>query len=86
MVCRVYYILSLGFDHCVNRGKKPRNLGHERDQNLTYPEEKELVRRITVLTISGYPPRYETLRRLAEIIREQHVKKNDDRIMSEWEH
>jgi len=27
----------------VNGGKKPRNLAHERDQNLTHDEEKELV-------------------------------------------
>lgn len=58
----------------VNGGKKPRNQAHERDQNLTHAEEKELVRWITLLTISGYPPRYETLRRLAEIIRERRVK------------
>jgi len=46
---------------------KPRNQAHERDQNQTHAEEKELVLWITRLTISGYPPRYETLRRLAEI-------------------
>jgi transposase len=54
----------------VNGGKKPRNQAHEQDQILTHAEEKELVRYITLLTMSGYPPRYETLRRLAEIIRE----------------
>ena len=64
----------------VNGGKKPRNQAHERDQNLTHAEEKELVRWITLLTISGYPPRYETLRRLAEIIRERRVKKSEGEI------
>jgi hypothetical protein len=47
----------------VRGNKKPRNQAHERDQNLTPTEEKELVRWITLLTISGYPPRYETLMR-----------------------
>src|SRR5271169_5832223 len=58
----------------VKYGKKPRNQAHEDDQNLTHAEEKELVRWITRLTISGYAPGYETLRRLAEIIRERRVK------------
>jgi hypothetical protein len=42
-----------------------------------HAEEKELVRWITLLTISGYPRRYETLRRLAEILRERRIKKTD---------
>jgi helix-turn-helix, Psq domain/Tc5 transposase DNA-binding domain len=61
----------------VNGNKKRHNQAHEHDQNLAHAEEKELVRWITVLTISGYPPHYETLRRLAEIIRERRVKKAD---------
>src|SRR5947207_2393867 len=77
----------------VNGGKKPRNQAHERDQNLIHAEEKELVRWITLLTISGYPPRYELLRQLAEIIRERRVKKLDsnqvqvtvyDKIRDQW--
>lgn len=58
----------------VKYEKKPRNQAHENDQNLTHAEEAELVRWITRLTISGYAPRYDTLRRLAEIIRERRVK------------
>jgi len=77
----------------INGGKKPRNQAHERDQNLTHAEEKELVRWITLLTISGYPPRYELLRQLAEIIRERRVKNPDsnqvqvtvyDKIGDQW--
>jgi len=75
----------------VNGGKKPRNQAHECDQNLTHDEEKELVRWITRLTISGYSPRYETLRRLAEIVRERRVKPDGevqvkvyDKIGKEW--
>src|SRR5271170_6891724 len=76
----------------VKYGKKPRNQAHEDDQNLTHVEEKELVRWITCLTISGYAPRYETLRRLAEIIRDRRVKTDDgevpinvyDQISKEW--
>ena len=76
----------------INQNAKPRNQAHESEQNLTHVEEKELVRWITLLTISGYPPRYETLRRLAEIIRERRVKISDgevpvkvyDKIGREW--
>jgi len=64
----------------VNGGKKPRNLAHEGDQNLTHDEERELVRWITRLTITGYPPRYETLRQLVEIIRERRIKPGGDEV------
>ena len=37
-------------------GKPPRNKGHETEQLLRHAEEKELVRWITRLTITGYPP------------------------------
>ena len=62
----------------VTKNMKPRNQAHESDQNLTHAEEKELVRWITRLTITGYAPRYETLRRLAEIIRERRIEKTDN--------
>ena len=62
----------------VNGNLKPRNQAHESDQNLTHAEEKELVQWITRLTLTGYAPRYETLRQLAEIIRERRIKKTDD--------
>ena len=58
----------------IKEHKKPRNLAHERDQNLTHAEEKELVRWITCLTITGYPSRYKTLREIAEEIRKRRVK------------
>ena len=58
----------------VKGNKKSRNLAHEADQNLTHSEEKELVRWITRLTITGYPPRYQTLREMAEEIRKRGVK------------
>ena len=64
----------------MNYGKKPRNQAHEDNQNLTNTEEAELVRWITRLTASGYAPRYETLRQLAEIIRERRVKTNSGEI------
>ena len=38
-------------------GKLPRNKAHEQEQILTNAEEKELVRWITRLTFTGYPPR-----------------------------
>ena len=58
----------------INKSVQPRNLAHESDQNLSHAEEKELVRWITHLTISGYPPRYQTLREMAEEIRKRRVK------------
>ena len=58
----------------VKLGKKPRNQAHECDQNLTIAEEKELVGWITRLTIIGYPPRYQTLREMAEEIRKRRVR------------
>ena len=46
----------------VNRNKTPRNKAHEQNQRLSHAEENELVRWITHLTITGYPPRHATLR------------------------
>jgi DDE superfamily endonuclease/Tc5 transposase DNA-binding domain len=76
----------------VKYGKKARNQAHEDAQNLTHAEEAELVRWITRLTICGYAPRYETLQRLAEIIKEGRVKTDEgevpikvhDKIGKEW--
>ena len=50
-------------------GIPPRNLAHEKEQLLTHIQERELVRWITRLTITGYPPRYATLIEMADIIR-----------------
>ena len=55
-------------------GKPPRNKAHETEQLLSHAEEKELVRWITRLTITGYPPRYQTLREMAEEIRKRRVR------------
>jgi len=63
----------------VKKNRQPHNLAHERDQNLTRAKETELLRWITHLTISGYPPHYKTLREMAEEIRKRRVKNiNDD--------
>src|SRR5271167_4181574 len=56
------------------QGKPPRNLAQETNQILTHAEEKELVKWITRLTYTGYPPRYVTLREMAEEIRKRRVK------------
>jgi helix-turn-helix, Psq domain len=40
---------------CVKGNKKPRNQAHERDQNLTYAEEKELVRGLHSLQSPDIP-------------------------------
>jgi len=60
-------------------GKLPHNQAHETEQLLSHAEEKELVRWITGLTITGYPPRYDTLREMAVEIRKRRVKSiNED--------
>lgn len=62
-------------------GKLPRNQAHEGEQILSHAEEKELVRWITRLTSTGYPPRHSTLVEMAEEIRKQRVRQiNDDSI------
>lgn len=62
-------------------GKLPRNQAHEAEQLLSHAEEKELIRWITLLTLTGYPPRYVTLLQMAEEIRKRRVKNiNDDDI------
>ena len=57
---------------CLN-GRQPRNKAHESEQILTHPEEKELVWWITQLTSVGYPPRYITVKEMAEEIRKRCV-------------
>jgi hypothetical protein len=64
----------------VKGTRKACNQAHKHNQILTHVEEKELVQWITLLTISKYPPRYATLRQLAEIIRERRIKKTGDEI------
>ena len=49
-------------------GKPPHNKAHENHQLLTHAEEKELVRWITRLTITGYPPQHATLIEMADVI------------------
>jgi Tc5 transposase DNA-binding domain/helix-turn-helix, Psq domain len=56
------------------KGKPPRNKAHEAEQLLSHAEEKELVRWITLLTLTGYPPRYITLREMATEIRKRRIK------------
>jgi hypothetical protein len=59
-------------------GVLPRNQAHEAEQILSKAEEKELVRWITRLTITGYPPRHSTLREMAEEVQKRRVKQIND--------
>jgi hypothetical protein len=52
-------------------GKAPRKQAQEPLQVLSHAEEKEMVRWITDLTITGYPPRHVTLREMAEDLRKR---------------
>lgn len=60
------------------KGAQPRRLAQEKQQNLSHAEEKELVRWITRLTITGYPPRHKTLLEMAEEIRKRRVRNIND--------
>ena len=60
------------------KGKPPCQLAQEKQQLLTHAEEKELVRWITRLTRTGYPPRYSTLREMAEELRKRRVRNIND--------
>ena len=55
-------------------GKFPRAKVHERDQILTNAEDNELVRWISRLQFTGYPPRHITLQEMAEEIRKRRVR------------
>ena len=46
------------------KGKLPRAISQEQQQVLSHAEEKELVRWITCLTITGYAPRHSILREM----------------------
>ena len=59
-------------------GTLPRSQAHEAEQILSHAEEKELVRWITRLTITGYAPRHLTLREMAEEVRKRRVKQIND--------
>jgi len=55
-------------------GKAPRKQAQESRQVLSHAEEKELVRWITELTITGYPPRHITLLEMAEELRKRRLR------------
>jgi hypothetical protein len=61
-------------------GKQPRHLAQEKQQVLSHAEEKKLVRWITHLTITGYPPWHKTLLEMAEEIRKRRVHKINDQV------
>ena len=50
----------------VKLGTKPRNLAHEDEQILTAMEEKELVRWVICLIISGYTARHAIIREMSK--------------------
>ena len=54
-------------------GRVSRSISHSEAQALTSAEEDELVRWITQLTITGYPPRHDTLWSMAETIRKRRI-------------
>jgi hypothetical protein len=63
-------------------GKAPRKQAQESQQVLSHAEEKELVRRIAELTITGYPPRHITLLEMAEEVRKQRLQNINDHDVS----
>jgi len=68
--------------HRVN-GRRSRTKAHADNQKLTTAEETELVRWITQLTITGYPPRHPLLRSMAETIRKRRVPQIEEDLQSD---
>ena len=64
-------------NHRIN-GRSSHSKIHEDTQALTPPEEAELVRWITQLTITGYSPTHALLRSMAETIRKGRVLQSND--------
>jgi len=60
------------------KGRKIRVQSHEDDQAPSPTEESELVRWITQLTITGYPPRHSIFRAMAEALRKRRVAQIND--------
>src|SRR5436853_5361492 len=57
------------------KGRKNRIESHEDQLALSPIEELELVRWISQLTVSGYPPRPSTFKAMAEALRQRRVMK-----------
>jgi len=51
------------------KGKASRAEGRVQSQLLSDAEEKALVQWVSQLTVNGFPPRYSTIREMAEEIR-----------------
>ena len=58
----------------VNGNRTTSNKAQEARQLLSHTEEKELIRWITRLTVTGYPPRHTTLWEMVDEIRKQCVR------------
>ena len=63
-----------------NRAAGGRSIeeAHETQQLLSNGEEKALIRWITRLTATGYPPRHDLLREMAEEIRKRRLTNIND--------
>lgn len=60
---------------CGDRlGQQPRNHAHEAEQLLSYSEEKELARRISLSTVAGLSPIPDIVLEMVEEIRKRQVK------------
>ena len=60
------------------RGINSRAQGHESEQNLSLPEERELVKWVIQLTIIGYPASHGLVCEMAEVIRKRCVASIND--------
>ena len=60
------------------KGEKPSTRAHEDQQQLSDAEEHVLLKWITKLTATGYPPMHNTIREMAEEIRKDRVESLND--------
>ena len=60
------------------RGLNSHAQAHESEQNLSLPEERELVKWVTQLTIVGYPASHGLVHEMAEVIRKRRVASIND--------
>jgi hypothetical protein len=67
------------------KGRKSRRESHEKLQALTPPEERELARWISKLSITGFAPNHRLVKEMAQCIRNRrtrHDKDNPDKTIS----
>jgi len=58
------------------KGRKSRRESHVKQQALTYPEEKELARWISNLSITGFASNHRLVKEMAQCIRDRRTRRD----------